>query len=101
MGHARYLLDAGRISGVLLEDGETGISAKNRNYKGRVGHIRAMAYLASPAVVTTSAVKGYICGPDELLDVDGENKGVEGVRGPVVSIEIEGAMEMESDQWGG
>ncbi|KDQ19229.1 hypothetical protein BOTBODRAFT_153078 [Botryobasidium botryosum FD-172 SS1] len=48
----------------LLEDGETGISATNRNYKGRMGHPNAQAYLASPAVVAASAMKGYICGPD-------------------------------------
>ena len=50
----------------LLEEGETGISATNRNYKGRMGHPKAQAYLASPAVVAASAVKGYICGPDSL-----------------------------------
>ncbi|KAL4263911.1 Homoaconitase, mitochondrial [Pleurotus pulmonarius] len=47
----------------LLEEGEVGISATNRNYKGRMGHPKAQAYLASPAVVAASAVKGYICGP--------------------------------------
>ncbi|KAF7970829.1 hypothetical protein HWV62_22774 [Athelia sp. TMB] len=50
----------------LLEEGETGISATNRNYKGRMGHPAAQAYLASPAVVAASAIKGYICGPDSL-----------------------------------
>ncbi|KAH9481687.1 mitochondrial Homoaconitase [Psilocybe cubensis] len=50
----------------LLEDGETGISATNRNYKGRMGHPNAQAYLASPAVVAASAIKGYICGPDPV-----------------------------------
>ncbi|KAJ2872563.1 mitochondrial Homoaconitase, partial [Coemansia asiatica] len=34
----------------LLEDGEVGISATNRNYKGRMGSKRAHTYLASPAV---------------------------------------------------
>lgn len=48
----------------LLEDGQTGISATNRNYKGRMGHPNAQAYLASPAVVAASAIKGYICSPD-------------------------------------
>ncbi|KAE9400891.1 aconitase iron-sulfur domain-containing protein [Gymnopus androsaceus JB14] len=48
----------------LLEEGEIGISATNRNYKGRMGHPKAQAYLASPAVVAASAVKGYICDPD-------------------------------------
>lgn len=50
----------------LLEEGETGISATNRNYKGRMGHPKAQAYLASPAVVAASAIKGHICGPDSL-----------------------------------
>ncbi|KAG1740384.1 hypothetical protein EDD22DRAFT_982227 [Suillus occidentalis] len=50
----------------LLEEGETGISATNRNYKGRMGHPKAQAYLASPAVVAASAVKGFICSPNSL-----------------------------------
>ncbi len=50
----------------LLEKGEVGISATNRNYKGRMGHPEAIAYLASPAVVAASAIKGQICGPDSL-----------------------------------
>jgi homoaconitate hydratase len=48
----------------LLEKGEVGISATNRNYKGRMGHPLAQAYLASPAVVAASAVAGKICGPN-------------------------------------
>ncbi|SNX87621.1 probable LYS4 - homoaconitase precursor [Melanopsichium pennsylvanicum] len=50
----------------LLEDGEVGISATNRNYKGRMGSPNAQAYLASPAVVAASAVEGKICGPSNL-----------------------------------
>ncbi|KAJ7116356.1 homoaconitase [Mycena epipterygia] len=50
----------------LLEEGQTGISATNRNYKGRMGHPKALAYLASPAVVAASAIKGYICGPASI-----------------------------------
>jgi len=50
----------------LLEDGEVGISATNRNFKGRMGSKKAQAYLASPAVVAASAIAGYICAPDEL-----------------------------------
>ncbi|KAG8732265.1 mitochondrial Homoaconitase [Ceratobasidium sp. 414] len=53
----------------LLEPGEVGISATNRNYKGRMGSPQAQAYLASPAVVAASAVRGVICGPD-ALDMD-------------------------------
>ncbi|KAK9475355.1 homoaconitate hydratase [Dipodascopsis tothii] len=50
----------------LLEDGEVGISATNRNFKGRMGSRDALAYLASPAVVAASAVLGRIGGPAEL-----------------------------------
>ena len=48
----------------LLEPGEVGISATNRNFKGRMGSRDAQAYLASPAVVVASAVAGYITGPE-------------------------------------
>ncbi len=46
-----------------LKAGEVGISATNRNFKGRMGDRDAKAYLASPAVVAASAVAGYICAP--------------------------------------
>ena len=68
----------------LLEPGETGISASNRessfhlicftlvvfkcllyvgNFKGRMGSVEAKAYLASPEVVAASALSGKISGP--------------------------------------
>ena len=50
----------------LLEPGEVGISATNRNFKGRMGSRDAQCYLASPAVVAASAVAGYIRGPHEI-----------------------------------
>uniref|UniRef100_A0A060TC05 Homoaconitase, mitochondrial n=1 Tax=Blastobotrys adeninivorans TaxID=409370 RepID=A0A060TC05_BLAAD len=50
----------------LLEDGEVGISATNRNFKGRMGSRNALAYLASPAVVAASAVLGKIGFPEEV-----------------------------------
>jgi homoaconitate hydratase len=49
-----------------LEDGELGISATNRNFKGRMGSRNAEAYLASPAIVAASAVAGYIDGPGDF-----------------------------------
>ncbi|KAH7149418.1 homoaconitase [Dactylonectria estremocensis] len=47
----------------LLEPGEVGISASNRNFKGRMGSRDAKAYLASPEVVAASALHGVITGP--------------------------------------
>ena len=57
----------------LLDDKEVGISATNRNFKGRMGSKTAEAYLGSPAVVAASAITGYISYPD--LEADGEIKG--------------------------
>ncbi|KAJ3282152.1 mitochondrial Homoaconitase [Rhizoclosmatium sp. JEL0117] len=51
----------------LLQDGEVGISATNRNFKGRMGSRSAQAYLASPAVVAASAVTGKISSPEALI----------------------------------
>lgn len=50
----------------LLEPGQVGISATNRNFKGRMGSRQARCYLASPAVVAASAAAGYICGPEPV-----------------------------------
>ena len=47
----------------LLDAGEVGISATNRNFKGRMGSPQAETYLASPAVVAASAIAGEIVAP--------------------------------------
>ena len=52
----------------LLEKGEVGISATNRNFKGRMGSREAQCYLASPEVVAASAVAGYITGPRVIAE---------------------------------
>ncbi|KAF8150744.1 hypothetical protein B0H34DRAFT_678522 [Crassisporium funariophilum] len=75
----------------LLEDGQTGISATNRNYKGRMGHPNAQAYLASPAVVAASAINGYICGPASL-----DPKALPPVGAPTFSI-MENAAKQSSE----
>ncbi|MCK5798266.1 MAG: homoaconitase, partial [Deltaproteobacteria bacterium] len=54
----------------LLQAGEVGISATNRNFKGRMGSRDAACYLASPRIVAASALAGTITGsgnwPDRL-----------------------------------
>ena len=50
----------------LLGPGEVGISATNRNFKGRMGDPTAEAYLASPSVVAASAIAGKIASPFEF-----------------------------------
>lgn len=66
----------------LLEKGQVGISATNRNYKGRMGSPEAVAYLASPAVVAASAIAGRIAGPDSL-----DRAGLPKYDTPVLTIE--------------
>ncbi len=58
----------------LLEAGEVGISATNRNFKGRMGSRDAKCYLASPAVVAQSAIAGYITAADAAPTKELERK---------------------------
>jgi 3-isopropylmalate/(R)-2-methylmalate dehydratase large subunit len=56
----------GGYMGVLAE-GERTLSTTNRNFRGRMGHAESEIYLAGPAVAAATAVKGWICHPDEVV----------------------------------
>ncbi|WP_428572682.1 3-isopropylmalate dehydratase large subunit [Ramlibacter sp.] len=79
LGYVETLMTAGAVvtasscgacwggSNGVLAPGEVCITASTRNYKGRMGSAEAAIYLASPATVAASALRGTITDPRELL----------------------------------
>ena len=51
--------------GVMCE-GERAVSTTNRNFVGRMGHVKSEVVLASPAIAAASAVMGCIADPADL-----------------------------------
>jgi homoaconitate hydratase len=102
LGYWKTLVDAGAeplspgcgpcigLGTGLLEAGEVGISATNRNFKGRMGSRDARCYLGSPATVAASAVAGYITADAKLPALELKRNFVELATngGPAEKVEI-------------
>lgn len=77
-GYIQTFVEAGAVIGVpgcgpcmgnhmgIPAPGEVTISSANRNFRGRMGTADSEIYLANPAVVAASAVRGVIADPREL-----------------------------------
>jgi len=50
----------------ILAEGETAIATTNRNFVGRMGHLKSKVYLSNPGVAAASAVKGKITHPGDV-----------------------------------
>jgi homoaconitate hydratase len=72
----------------LLLDNEVGISATNRNFKGRMGSPSAQAYLGSPSVVAASAVAGYIDLPGEFTSLTPKGKAKAREKTAAASVQV-------------
>ena len=51
----------------ILAAGERCVATTNRNFVGRMGHVKSEVYLTGPAVAAASAITGKISHPKEVL----------------------------------
>ena len=49
-----------------LSENEIAVATTNRNFVGRMGHVKSEVILASPAVAAASAIAGCVADPRDL-----------------------------------
>ncbi len=52
----------------ILAEGERAVSTTNRNFVGRMGHVKSEVYLAGPEVAAASAITGFITDPNTIKE---------------------------------
>jgi 3-isopropylmalate/(R)-2-methylmalate dehydratase large subunit len=57
----------------VLGPGEVCITASTRNFRGRMGSTDAAIFMASPATVAASAIRGVITPAENLTGADGDH----------------------------
>ena len=50
----------------VMSAGERAVATTNRNFVGRMGHVKSEVVLASPAIAAASAIKGCMASPEDL-----------------------------------
>ena len=52
----------------VMSAGERAVTTTNRNFVGRMGHVKSEVILASPAVAAASAVMGCVASPKDVVE---------------------------------